>query len=131
METIPVTPAAETPAMGAVTFTISERKKKKKKYSRGLKDVQKLDRGMAKASRRVSKAIADGLGTYLKASRKSAEKHRDGAIIDAFENWAKATGKTLRRASDAPEILANTINTRASRRRFRTLVRLSVSPFSR
>ena len=131
METIPVTPTVATPVVGAVTFTIPERKKKKKKYSRGLKDSQKLDRGMAKASRRVSNAVAAGLATYLKASKKSAEKHRDGAILDAFENWAKAMGKTLRRASGAPEILANSVNTRASRRRFRALVRLSISPFGR
>ena len=118
-------------SLSPIVSDLPERKKKKKKYSRDLRDIQRLDRGLAKASRRINGAIADGLSTYLKASDKSARKRRDGAIQDAMENWAKATEKTLRRASRAPVIIAEALNTKSSRRQFRAFVRLATSPFAR
>ena len=128
------TPPSEVPASAPAvspTIELPERKKKKKKYTRGLRDIQKFDRGWAKASRRVNRAVADGYSTYVKSSNKSARKRRDGAIQDAFKNWSKAMGKTLRRASSAPEILAESMDTKSNRRMFRTLVQISTFPFSR
>jgi len=120
------------PGAFGVTVLVPERKKKKKKkYSRGLKGVQKFDQGLAKASRRVTRAVAAGFSTYEKESEKSAKKHRDGRIRYAFDNWAKAMSKTLRRASSAPSILAEAINTKDSRRQFRNFVRFSIFPFPR
>ena len=108
-----------------------DKKKKKKKYSRGLRDIQKFDIALAKANKRLNSAAAEGYSSYLKSSRKSARKRRDGAIQDAFKNWAKANGKTMRRASSAAEILADAMDTKSSRRNFRTMVRLSVPVFFR
>jgi hypothetical protein len=129
-ETIVVEQPVSAPVTG-VTVLVPERRKKKKKYSRGLRDIQKLDRGIAKASRRVSRAVASGLSSYVKESEKSARKHRDGRIKYAFENWATALSKTIRQASSAPSILADAVSTKNTRRQFRTLVQLSVFPFSR
>lgn len=127
-----VTNLETTPAAGGASAEVAiPAKKKKKKYSRGLRDIQRFDRGLAKASRKINEAVAEGLNKYLKDSDKSARKRRDGAIQDALENWAAAMGKTVRRASKAPEILASTLNTRSSRKQFRTLVRLTTLPFSR
>jgi hypothetical protein len=134
METTETTTPLETPSKSIpaqVTVVVPERSKKKKKYTRGLRDIQKFDRGLAKASRRVNRAVADGYATYLKKSDKSARKRRDGAIKDAFQNWAKAMGKTVRRASSAPEILAESMDTKSNRRQVRTLVQLFTFPFAR
>src|SRR6185503_483168 len=71
--------------------------KKKRKYTRGTKDIQRLERGVTKASRRLSRAVASGFATYEKKRNKSSRKKRDGAIRDAIENWTRAYGRATRK----------------------------------
>jgi len=65
------------------------KKKKKYKYSRGLKDLQRSSRGVAKVSSRLARSVVKGMDAYRKASDKSARKKRDGAIRDFPLNIAK------------------------------------------
>lgn len=79
--------------------------KKKKKYSRGLKEWQRAERRMTKANRRVAKAVLAGLDSWAGKRDKSASKRKDGAVRDAWRNYAKASEKVLKESSKLPRDL--------------------------
>jgi hypothetical protein len=95
------------------------RKRRKKRYSRGLRDIQTTNRGLTRAGRRLVRAVDDGMTRYLKESNKSARKRRDGAWRDFGLNVADAIGAGLREASGIPPDLARTFNTRGWRKSMR------------
>lgn len=72
-------------------------------YSKKFKTVQKSEKRMTKASRRLANAVLAGIETWEKEREKSARKKKDGAMKDRLENYAKAYGESLRRASRAGE----------------------------
>ncbi len=105
------------PAMPATKpIVIDTKKKKKRKYSRGLKGLQVSARRMSKVSNDVTRSVAKGIRAYLKASDKSAKKKRDGALRDMGLNVAKGISKSLRASSDLPSDLAKALDTRGLRR---------------
>jgi hypothetical protein len=81
-------------------------KKKKKKYSnKNLRRMEKMDRNMSKASRRLAKAIARGIQNWQENRDEAARKRKDGAFVKAVENSAQALGTFLREVSYVPEDL--------------------------
>ena len=114
-----------------IVINLKGKKKNKRKYTRGLKDVQRLERGVTKASRRLSRAVASGLATYEKRRDKSSRKKRDGAIKDAIENWTRAYGRAVRKGSDAPYDVARRLNTKRLSRPIRDAIRLVTPPVFR
>lgn len=98
-------------------------KGRKKKYSRGLKDPQKVAEGTARASERLAQAAADGIGTFRRRSNNSSRKKRDGAIKDALYNFARGAEDALTTAAKAPTDL-----TRRRRLTVRRLRRLVIPP---
>ena len=98
-------------------------KKKKRKYSRGLRDLQVSGRRITKVSGTVTRAVAKGIRAYRTASDKSARKKRDGALRDFGLNMAKGTSKLLRSSSSVPYDLARAMNRRGLRRSVRRQVR--------
>jgi len=106
-------------------------KKKKRKYSRGLKEVQRSERKLAKAGRRVGQAIASGFETYYDRDLQSSYKKRDGAVRDALKNWAKAWQKTAKKSAGVPYDIAKAFDTKTMRRNIRTVVRFLAPPFLR
>jgi hypothetical protein len=138
-ETEPTTPATDdtestapttseshqlVPTNGALVIEV-DRKRRKKRYSRGLRDLQTTNRGMARASRRLVRAVERGIGTYLKESNRSARKKRDGAVRYFGLNSADAFGRSLREMSDIPADLARTFDTRGWRRMTRRSLKAS------
>ena len=111
------------PAHPAVPVLVTQPKKKKRRYSRGLREVQQLERSVSKVSARVARAVAKGMTTYRKRSDKSARKKRDGAIRDFAVNLAEGVGKTMRDLSRVPADLARGLNTKRVRRRVRRTLR--------
>jgi hypothetical protein len=83
--------------------------KKKKKYSTNRRTVQELEVGVTDSVRRLSKAVKDGLDTYIEERDKSARKKKDGAIRDLLRNQSKAMRKGLSIAAEAPADLMDTI----------------------
>jgi membrane-associated HD superfamily phosphohydrolase len=77
-------------------------KKKKRKVSKELKPLEKLDRDLTKAERRIAKAVLAGVESWQTSSKKSSKKRRDGALRDVVKNSAKAYAKVLDRASRVP-----------------------------
>jgi Family of unknown function (DUF6312) len=108
-----------------------KKKRKKRKYSSGLKDIQQFERGLSRASQRLSRAVTDGLRTYRRRRDKSARKKKDGAIRDAVENWSKGLSRTIRVSSDAPYDVGKKVNTSRFGRQLRDAVRLVVPPLFR
>jgi hypothetical protein len=106
-------------------------KRKKRRYSSGLKEVQKAELGLVKASQRLSRAAERGLRTYRKRRDKSARKRKDGAIRDALENWSRGLGRALRVGSRAPSDFAKEVNTGKFSRQLRDTIRLITPPLFR
>jgi hypothetical protein len=115
-----LTPSAPPPLVVQV-----DKKKRKRRYSRGLRDLQTVNRGFARASRRSVRAVARGMTRYLKESDKSARKKRDGALRDFGLNVADALGTSLRKSSGIAADLARTFNTRGWRRSLRRSMKIS------
>jgi hypothetical protein len=99
------------------------KKKKKRKYSPGLKELQISERRTAATSSRMMRSITKGFDAYRKASDKSARKKRDGALLDMNRNLAKGLSRSLRETSRIPIDLAKAVDTRGSRRSARRQVR--------
>jgi hypothetical protein len=102
-------------------------KKKKRRYSRGLKGVQVVGRRMTKMSSKSMRAVSRGMKAFRKANDKSARKSRDGGLRDLNLNLAKGFSRTLREASDLPYDMAKSLRTRNTRR----IVRLQIRAASR
>ncbi|MCC7383292.1 MAG: hypothetical protein IT384_15760 [Deltaproteobacteria bacterium] len=99
----PSSPSAEVPGAGE-----EPAKKKRKKYSKGLKSAQRFEEGMTKAQRRLAKAVYEGLSTWNRTTDRSARKKKDGALRDVMKNSAKATEKAIRVAARAPRDFVKT-----------------------
>src|SRR6185295_13440387 len=101
---------------------VVSQKRKKRKYSRGLKEAQRFERGLSKATERIAKAVFRGMSTYRRRGDKSARRSRDGAIKDAIENFARAAERSLRTASRAPLDLVRSASRKTRRRQTRFLL---------
>lgn len=88
--------AVETPA------SRSGGKSKKKKVSKEAKPLERLDRDLSKAERRVAKAILLGVESWQNNSKKSSKKKRDGAMRDALKNGVRAYSKFVDHAAKVP-----------------------------
>ncbi len=114
----------ESPVLNPITPVVLKTKKKKKyKYSRGLKSFQLTGRRMTKVSSHVVRSVAKGMETFRKESAKSAAKKRDGAIRDFGLNTAKSMSKSLRYSSRIPLDLAKAFDRRSSRKRIRRQIK--------
>lgn len=123
-EMIPDT--APAPVLEGAAVPLRKKKKaKKRKYSKGLKELQQLERTVSKTSNRVARAVAKGMSTYRKRSDKSALKKRDGSIRDFAVNIAAGLGKTLRVLSGVPADLAKGLDTKRTRKRTRRQVKIA------
>lgn len=101
------------------------KKKKKRKYSRGLADLQRAGRGFTKISMRMSRSAFKGMDEFRKASDKSARKKRDGALRDLGVNMGKAASKSLRASSRIPRDFGKILHTRSMRRGVRRQIRIA------
>jgi hypothetical protein len=57
----------------------------KRRYSRRMRGMQELERGMSKAGASLGDAVAATFNSYKDRSRKSSFKKRDGAVKDALK----------------------------------------------
>lgn len=116
---------------GTDSHTTPKAPKKKRRYSRGLRVSQELERGVSRAAATFSDAIAETFKTYKKRSSNSSFNKRDGAVRDAIKNWTKATSEGMKTASDAPYEFVKSINRGRASRRIRDAVRMISPPMFR
>jgi isopentenyl diphosphate isomerase/L-lactate dehydrogenase-like FMN-dependent dehydrogenase len=74
-----------------------------RKYSKRYRRIQEVERSVSKAIHRLVRSAEAGVSEWREQTDRSSRKRRDGAIRDALENFAKATGTTIRAASRTPE----------------------------
>ena len=116
---------------GVIVLKRVKRKKKKRRYSKGLKDIQRLERGASRAGVRLGDAAAAGFSTYRKRSNKSARRKRDGAVRDAVRNWTRALDKTLSKSSKAPYDVVKRVKTKRLWKVAKPLLQAPFYPFLR
>jgi X-X-X-Leu-X-X-Gly heptad repeat protein len=97
---------------------------RKRKYSRGMKDPQKLERGFVGAVERLARGVTDGLSEYRKERNRSARRKRDGAIRDAVRNVSRGLRDGLTTAAKAPTDFSRHVTTKR-------LTRLVMPPIPR
>lgn len=123
---VPEEKTTQPSATASVRPSPLERKKKTYRYSPGLEPLQRVERAMTRAQRRLADAVLAGLSTWEKRRDKSAHKRKDGAVLDSLSNSIAATAKMLRVASKAGEDLVNELKPRSRRKKYRVYL-----PFKR
>jgi Family of unknown function (DUF6312) len=127
----PPPPDLDSPASESLRpIVINLKKKKKRRYSRGLSDFHRATRGLSKVSTTMARSLYKGADEFRQASDKSARKKRDGALRDLGLNVAKAMSQSLRASSHIPRDIAKTLNTGTMRRSTRRQIRM-LSRFNR
>ncbi|MCP5094953.1 MAG: hypothetical protein GY943_05310 [Chloroflexi bacterium] len=106
-----------------IIFNRSKKKKKKRKTSTSLRDLQTMERQISKAMHRSVRAVDSGMSAYRKASKKSARKSKDGALVSFLPNVVKGTAVTMREMAFVPVDLVKAGYTRQGRRIVRRTVR--------
>lgn len=76
-----------------------------RKYSRGLKAPQQIERDASRATERVAQAVADGIAEYRDNRDRSSRRKRDGAIKDVVRNVGRGLSEALDTGSRAPSDL--------------------------
>lgn len=107
---------AATPAEAAAQDAPPEAPKTKRKYGRGRREVQVLERDLTKARRRMVNAVLKGIEKWESERDRSSRKRRDGAIVDVLRNSGKALSRTLEEASKLPEDVAKAFCKRKMRK---------------
>ncbi len=97
--------------------------KKRKTSSRGVRRLTDIDRRVSKAVRRVTRAVDNGVDTYIEHRDKSAATRRDGPVVDFVENVSYGVSKTISEASPILHDIAEAYNTRRLRRQLRRVAR--------
>jgi hypothetical protein len=82
----------------------------KPKYSKGLKDIQRLEGDSVHVAQTAARALSKSIDVYNQERQQSAKKKTDGALEDLIHNSAKATSTYLKEASDIPVDLADAVS---------------------
>ena len=98
-------------------------RKKKKASSRSARRLEDIESRVSKSVHRVSKAVENGVSTYLEKRDSSARKRRDGALVDIYENAAAGFSKALSESSPVLSDFAEALNSRRSRKQIRRVIR--------
>ncbi|TAN49015.1 MAG: hypothetical protein EPN21_13355 [Methylococcaceae bacterium] len=99
---------------------VIEPRKRKKKYSKGLRAPQELLVVTSKATEKAAAAVQIALENWIERNDKSSEKRRDGLLKDGLMNIGRATHKGLRKALKAPETFMDELEeTKLYKRRFK------------
>lgn len=101
--------------------------RKKKKYSKDLAEVQRLERDVTRVSARIITALDKGMDTYRKARDESSREEQDGALTNFGWNMAQGISEGLKEASQLPLDLARGMR----RKRIKRLIRKQLRADSR
>lgn len=103
--------------------------KKKRKYTKGTKGVQRLALGVTDALYRSANSVSKAEKTISKRSKKSSRKKKDGLVRDSLRNASRGVSDGFTELGKAPNEIAKRIGTKQVRRAFRVLT--PVVPFGR
>lgn len=106
-----------------IVLTLKKKKKPRRRYSKGLEEIQEMERHLTRSTHRMARATEKGISYYRKLNRKSARRKRDGVIRDFLPNTGLAMTRTMREASSVPYDFARAMDTKQNRRRLRRQLR--------
>ena len=109
-------------------FVVEVKKKKKRRYTKGLRAVQQIERGIARSLDVFAEGVARTFSEYRKRSGKSARKRKDGALRNGIENWTKAMSKGISASSKAPYDFVKTVNSGRGSKELRRTIRSLTPP---
>lgn len=113
-----------------VVYDYTKKKKKnRKKYSKGLKTIQRTEDGLTLAGRRLGDAVESGFRSYRKRRNKSARRRKDGPLRDMVRNTAGGVSQFFSVGSDIPYDVARKVNNRKFGKQVRDTVRFFTAPF--
>ena len=104
------------------------RGRKRKKYSKGTGDWQRMEADISKINKKVAKAIAEGASTYERERSNSASNKKDGAVKDFRRNLAEAISTSLDETTDVPKDIANMMDTKTSRKLLKRQLKMMSNP---
>ena len=105
--------------------------RRKRRESKGLRDIQHVERHLSKAAYRISRAVTRGLDEYRKEQRGSACAKEDGAFFEMPLNVAKGMAKTTVEMSRVPIDIVKAADTKTNRKLARAGFRIMFFPFAR
>ncbi|WIG95681.1 hypothetical protein [Myxococcus sp. SDU36] len=105
--------------------------KRKRKTGKGLKNLDRAHDNVSRALEHLSAAVSDGLLTYRKEQKRSAEKKKDGALRDVMRNSGKAMSDGLKTLSKVPRDISRTVDTKPNRKQVRAVARFLAWPLGR
>lgn len=108
-----------------------KRNRKRKKYSRGLKTLQRTEDGLTLAGRRFGDALESGFRTYRRKRNKSARRKKDGSLRDILPNSADGLSRFINVGSDIPYDVARRVNSKKFGKQVRDTVQFFARPFFR
>lgn len=106
-----------------ILLSLKKKKKARRRYSKGLEEIQRMERHLTRSTHRMARATEKGISYYQKLNRRSARKKRDGVIRDFVPNSGLAMSRAMREASPIPYDIARAMNTKQNRRRLRRQLR--------
>lgn len=112
-----------------VVYEFGKKRRKRKKYSRGLKTVQRTEDGLTLAGRRLGDAIESGFRSYRKRRNKSSRRKKDGPLRDILRNSSGGLSQFLNVGSDIPYDVARKVNNRRFGKQVRNTVQFFTAPF--
>jgi len=106
-----------------IVLEYGKKKTKKRGSSKNSRRLIDIEYRVSKAMHRVSRAVNDGVETYLDKRDKSERRRRDGAIVDVYENAAGGVAEAASKSSYVLNDIAKAFNTRYRRKQFRRILR--------
>src|SRR5690242_4124499 len=76
------TPTTSSEESAGAPVVVERQRRGRRRYSTGLKSVQIMERNLSRAFRRVTRSLNEGVDRYQEARDESADRRRDGAIVD-------------------------------------------------
>ena len=101
----------------------AEKAPKEPRYTKGTKRYQELERGMARAARRIAQAVEAGAESYISERDRKARKFKDGSLRYLGVNVAVGLSEAAAVMAKAPNDIAERVSTRPVRRMVRDAMR--------
>jgi hypothetical protein len=101
----------------------TEHKHRSRTSSKGSPRLTDIEKRVSKSIRRVTRALDNGVDTYITHRDVSKAKRRDGVIVDFVENVARGVSRAFADASPVIHDVAEAANTRRLRSQVRRVVR--------
>lgn len=125
----PIIVAASTGSTVSIETRSDRGGRRRVRRSRGLRTIQFAENRLTRAGHTLADALEEGLSTYRRKRRKSAERKKDGALLDAVDNFARGFGDAQEVAAPASEDIITAFSTKRIKKQMRRAARATMRTF--